>query len=494
MKPNPYIVATGTTSAFLSDERLLREFIVGDHWAKSQIQQGNNAVLYLINDSYDALTERQLRIAVNKDERLMKLFAPFCGQPIAEIPDPFETHSSLSEHFINAQLDRLHKLGIHPVVVDAYRAYQGGHYKKYTDITFANYQNIQEMLAKENDAYSMKNLFRAQCSHCKSIDSTHITKVSGNSISIECDRCGNSEVQSPDTIKGKLSWKLDCAARWNMYGIDAEAFSKSHITDLGSYDASCLISEHYFGGVIPRPVKYGEVKLSRELSYRLLDILPPEMFKRLYLDNPERDLDLTKSAIEHFSRRFEVKPGMSFVDFIKNELPVLAIQSQNAFDCEGAQAYQIGLDELVAYGNRFSAYYAEREYKVCLSGTRAVSNISQEKASLAMDILAYALSVRKSTMLSDSEKLTRIMAYLKNFNQVRGLFPYIRKTFAQHQGPGLATLLNTLPVDFINVVRMAMGFYVAQDLSDSYTKQSVPGTNSEQLMNESEDSFITLPV
>lgn len=102
MKGNPFVVATGTTSAFLGDERLLREFVVGDHKTRELISQGNNAVMYLINDSYDALRDRQLRIAVNKDEELIRQFTPFCGRPIAEIPDPYECHESYAEHFIQA--------------------------------------------------------------------------------------------------------------------------------------------------------------------------------------------------------------------------------------------------------------------------------------------------------------------------------------------------------------------------------------------------------
>jgi lysyl-tRNA synthetase class I len=73
----------------LGDERLLREFFVGDMKAKELSDSGSNAILYLINDSYDALNERQLRIALNKDERLIEKFKPYCGRPIAEIPDPY---------------------------------------------------------------------------------------------------------------------------------------------------------------------------------------------------------------------------------------------------------------------------------------------------------------------------------------------------------------------------------------------------------------------
>src|SRR3990170_2957217 len=91
-----YIIATGFTTAYLGDERTLREFAVGDYIANKITQKGRNTVLYVINDSYDPLNYRQLRVGVNKDESLIRKFEGYCGRPIAEIPDPFECHEIYS--------------------------------------------------------------------------------------------------------------------------------------------------------------------------------------------------------------------------------------------------------------------------------------------------------------------------------------------------------------------------------------------------------------
>ena len=91
---HPSVVATGFTTAYLGDERSLREFIVGDHIRSQVTQSKGNCILYLINDSYDPLNYRQLRVAVNKDEKLLAKFEHYCGCPIAEIPDPFGCHES----------------------------------------------------------------------------------------------------------------------------------------------------------------------------------------------------------------------------------------------------------------------------------------------------------------------------------------------------------------------------------------------------------------
>jgi len=225
-KATPRIVATGFTTAFLGDERTLREFIVGDYVKNKIVATGENAVLYLIVDSYDPLNVRQLRVGVNKDEKLLRQFEAFCGRPISEIPDPFECHESYSEHFAAALLERLHSLDIHPVMLDSYRAYNKGHYADLVSTTFENYSKIQEMLAGNFEHFSMRNLFRAQCAKCYRMDGTHVRKVKGRDIRLGCERCGAKWWQSAAEVRGKLSWKLDCAARWNLYGIDMETFSK----------------------------------------------------------------------------------------------------------------------------------------------------------------------------------------------------------------------------------------------------------------------------
>ena len=88
-RKTPYIIATGFTTAFLGDERVLREFIIGDMIKRALDRKGRNTVLYLINDSYDPLNYRQLRIGVNKDEKLLRCFEPYCGRPNFGGPRPF---------------------------------------------------------------------------------------------------------------------------------------------------------------------------------------------------------------------------------------------------------------------------------------------------------------------------------------------------------------------------------------------------------------------
>jgi len=468
----PYIVATGFTTALLGDERSLREFIIGDATRSDLERKGENVVLYLINDSYDPVNYRQLRVGVNKDEKLLKLFEKYCGRPISEIPDPFDCHENYSQHFTQALLRRLHALDIYPVVLDSYKTYKSGHYSKYISITFHNYDKMIELLSQRFKNFTMKNLFRVQCPKCSCIDSTHIMKVDSRNVKFMCERCQESNlVQSVDEIKGKLSWKLDCAARWNIYGIDLETFSKAHVAELGSFEISRFFSEQFYGGKVPDIIQYGDVKLSRDLSYKLLDILPPAILKNLFASHRTRDLILTKKYVEHFCSEYSVRPKVSYVDYVRGELPKQAIHEKNIEEKSLHQYISTNnipqgfIDEksLITYGNCFSRFYYGKEYKVCWPKTHVITSADRTTAKTAQKIIQYALTIRQNHQNGDYEIKDGIRKYLKTENISSKVYHYLRKIFVQPNGPNITTLLAIMPKSYLQVIQMLLDYYTTYD-------------------------------
>jgi len=452
---SPYIIATGFTTAYLGDERTLREFAVGDYVTNKITQKGKNTVLYVINDSYDPLNYRQLRIGVNKDENLIRKFEGHCGRPIAEIPDPFECHDSYSGHFTDALLQRLNSLDIHPVFLDSYKAYQDGLYSAFISLTFENYYRIQEMLSDRFNNYTIHNLFRPQCPECLCIDATNILKVIGREVWFECGRCRKEISRDTGDIRGKLSWKLDCAARWNLYGIDMETFSKAHLAETGSVEVSRYISRLFFGGKIPAVVRYGDVKISRELSFKLIEILPPKVFKGLFTSNLTRDVYLSRDYVENYSHKFIIQSGMSYVDYVKRELPKDALLN--------AAAHQTNHDKsLVMYGNNFSKFYYDKDYRIKLPDLHTVISVPHEIAETAGDIISHALSIRKSTLPEDAVVSDIIKSYLFESKVSADVYRYLRCLLGQEEGPNMTTLLSILPKDYLELVQTILGCYTGE--------------------------------
>jgi len=462
-----YIIATGFTTAYLGDERTLREFAVGDYIANKITQKGRNTVLYVINDSYDPLNYRQLRVGVNKDESLIRKFEGYCGRPIAEIPDPFECHDSYSGHFTDALLQRLNSLDIHPVFLDSYKAYQDGLYSAFISLTFENYYRIQEMLSDRFNNYTIHNLFRPQCPECLCIDATNILKVIGREVWFECGRCRKEISRDTGDIRGKLSWKLDCAARWNLYGIDMETFSKAHLAETGSVEVSRYISRLFFGGKIPAIVRYGDVKISRDLSFKLLEILPPQVFKGLFTSNFTRDVYLSRDYVENYSHKFIIQPGMSYVDYVKRELPKDALLN--------AAAHQTDQDKpLVIYGNKFSKFYYDKEYGIRLPDLDTVISASHKTAQIAGEIIGQTITIRNSAIHEGAIVSDMIKAFLFERNIPADVYRYLRSLFGQEQGPHITTLLSILPMDYLELVQTILKCYTGEtNIDEKSTNVSV---------------------
>src|SRR3972149_4438957 len=450
-----YIITTGFTTAYLGDERTLREFAVGDYVANKINQKGRNTVLYVINDSYDPLNYRQLRVGVNKDESLIRKFEGYCGRPIAEIPDPFECHESYSGHFAEAFLQRLNSLDIYPVFLDSYKAYQNCCYSAFISITFENYHRIQEMLSERFNKFTINNLFRPQCPECLCIDATNILDVIGKEVRFKCERCRQESRKDVGDIRGKLSWKLDCAARWNLYGIDMETFSKAHLEELGSVEISRYMSRLFFGGKIPAVVRYGDVTISRELSFKLIEILPPKVFKGLFTSNLTLDVYLSRDYVENYSHKFIIQSGMSYVDYVKRELPKDALLN--------AAAHQTNHDKsLVMYGNNFSKFYYDKDYRIKLPDLHTVISVPHEIAETAGDIISHALSIRKSTLPEDAVVSDIIKSYLFESKVSADVYRYLRCLLGQEEGPNMTTLLSILPKDYLELVQTILGCYTGQ--------------------------------
>lgn len=443
-------IATGFTTAFLGDERTLREFVIGQMIKDEHENKGINATLLLINDNYDPLNYRQLRIGVNKDECLLERFNAFCGTPISEVPDPYKCHQDYSSHFEYLLLERLGNLGIYPAVINSCESYKSGLYDEAIRVTFENYKEIMGSLSENFYNFSMKNLFRVQCPVCHHLDETYISEVAGCIVHFHCSRCGVQKVDYRE-IKGKLSWKLDCAARWNIYDIDTETFSKAHITDMGSFEISKFLSERFYGGKVPSAIRYGDVRISKDLSSRLLQILPPKVLRTLFSLDVTRDMDINKEFIENFCNRTAVRPCMSYMEYIKRELPRKALFYDQLPPEE---------KELVKFGNNFSLCFYGKEYRIAFPDPSAIRSVKPSTIQSAYHIIAYTLSIRDGHPPESEEIKSLLKHYLFSQDIDREVYHYLRKIFCQTDGPNITTLLSILPKDYLSVIQNIIWFYL----------------------------------
>jgi lysyl-tRNA synthetase class I len=439
-------IATGFTTSFLGDERTLREFIIGEELRKELSSIFGKVTLYLINDDFDPLTDRQLRIAVNKDEKAIARHKEFLGWPIAEIPDLAGCHESHAKHFETLLMQRLARLGIFPKVISTYRSYQDGRYQSATNLVFERYNQIKETLSKKFHPFTLRNLFRIKCPICGRIDETSITSVEQGIVSFLCQPCGTAQKLPYEEIVGKLSWKLDCAARWNIYEIDHEAFSKAHVADLGSVNISAFLSREFFGGQVPKPRSYGHITLSPELRGKILEILPPKLFKSLFTSNRTRDLMISSTSLVEFCRQQPVLNGLDYISYIKSELPKKRLCVQ---DLAAEEA------ELVSYANKFSKNIFQKDCQFRLPSEETLSEIPLAGIRSAMEVIGWSIGTRSESSKTHSlngapQQENRVRGYLKSRHLESSVYKHLRKLFSQEEGPSIPTLLETLPVEFLD--------------------------------------------
>ncbi len=183
-------IAAGATCAYLGDERNLREFLVADETARRLRRAGNTVFFLLIDDSLDPLNFRHLRVAVQKDPKLLEEFKHWCGKPIARVPDPWGCHDSYACHFEEELLGRLHHLGCHPTLITTAHLYERGMYAPYVRLVLERYDEILRFLQTRFEGYRPDKLFWVLCPNCRYIDETEIGSIKGGCVYAHCYAAG----------------------------------------------------------------------------------------------------------------------------------------------------------------------------------------------------------------------------------------------------------------------------------------------------------------
>ena len=98
------------------------------------------------------------------------------------------------------------------------------------------------------------------CEKCGRVNTTGAYDFSGDTVHYRCG-CGFQGEMDIKSGRGRLTWRVEWAARWKILGVTCEPFGKDHAASGGSYDVSSVISEEIFGYPAPYPVPYEWVTL-----------------------------------------------------------------------------------------------------------------------------------------------------------------------------------------------------------------------------------------
>ena len=309
-------IATGISPSGHIHLGNLREMVTADAIRRALLDAGGEAEIVYIADDFDPLRKRYPFLPEEYEE--------YVGIPLCKIPDPEGCHESYSEHFLEPFLESLEVLGIPVEVRKAYQMYAEGLYEEKTRIALQKRDKIAKIIAEvtgrelEEDWYP----FMPFCEKCSRINSAKVTGFDDDWIYYECN-CGHSGKASYRG-GGKLTWRVDWAARWQILGITCEPFGKDHAAAGGSYDTGKRISKEIFNYEPPYPVPYewvhlkgvGAMKSSKGIVIpvkEMIEVIPPEIVRYITIRvKPERHIEFDPSIglldiIDEFEEKIKEK-------------------------------------------------------------------------------------------------------------------------------------------------------------------------------------------
>lgn len=283
------IVAAGVTPSGEIHLGNLKEILIGDAVRRSLRRMGARARFVLVADTFDGL--RRLY------PFLPESFKEFVGKPLSEIPDPEGCCESYARHFLGRFIRSAKEIGVEPDVQEADRMYKEGRYTEAIDESLLKRDELAEIIGEISGRAVPPEWspYNPLCPACGTITTKNITSTNVNEHWVEftCP-CGHSGRSHYDRGEGKLVWRVDWPARWQILGVTFEPYGKDHATQGGSYDTGKVISERIFNYPAPEPMVYewvllkgeGTMSSSKGIVLTLTDLLeavPPPIVRYIIL-------------------------------------------------------------------------------------------------------------------------------------------------------------------------------------------------------------------
>ena len=278
-------VATGITPSGEIHIGNLREVLTADAVVRALRSKGKDVEFIYIGDTFDPLR----RVYPFLDPAV---YAAHVGKPLSEIPGPKGDGKSYAEHFLEPFLASLREMEVDVNVQRADRMYKEGRYNRNILLALEHKDRIREILKKETGKETQDDWspFHALCKACGKITESkvHSFDAANEEVEYSC-ACGDRR-KIPIAGGGKLTWRVDWPARWQILGVTVEPFGKDHASRGGSYDTGIRIAREVFSYEPPFPVVYEWISLrgAGDMSsskgnvlsvHEMIDVVPAEVLK-----------------------------------------------------------------------------------------------------------------------------------------------------------------------------------------------------------------------
>ncbi|MFD1585943.1 lysine--tRNA ligase [Halorientalis brevis] len=245
------------------------------------------------------------------------------GKPYTDIPDPFGCCDSYGAHFTNLLEQSADLVDVPVEFVSNTELYADGEFEEITRFLLEHTDQARETLAEYqasvDDSYVP---FTPQCSECGLLTGQIVdVDLDEGTVAYECtemeagDRtiegCGH---EGTATLRdGKLPWRFEWPAQWDILGVDFEPFGKDHAE--GSWPSGEDIARNVLDVEPPVPMVYEWFTLNGEaLSSssgnivtvsEVLELLEPEVFRYFFTKNPRKQRDFDVTTLDQLVDEFD---------------------------------------------------------------------------------------------------------------------------------------------------------------------------------------------
>ncbi|WP_159783276.1 lysine--tRNA ligase [Sodalinema gerasimenkoae] len=274
----------------------LRGVIVHDTIYRA-LKRANKPVTFLYGiDDYDALDGIPAYLDGDR-------FGAYLGQPLCNVPSPGEGATDYAKYYSGEFFEVFEELGVRPEIYYLRDLYRQGRLNSYIDTFLQKAHLVREAYKQVSGAERAENWypFHPICENCGKIATTVVSDYNGKEVFYTCKPdamsyvkgCGHSGWVSPFDGNGKLPWKVEWVAKWDLLGVTIELAGKDHSQKGGSRDVANAIYRKVFDKRPPFHSPYefilvGGTKMSSSKGVgasarEVANLLPPELLRFLML-------------------------------------------------------------------------------------------------------------------------------------------------------------------------------------------------------------------
>ncbi|MEE1157015.1 MAG: lysine--tRNA ligase, partial [Methanobrevibacter sp.] len=206
-----YVIACGTSISGSIHIGNSCDIFIANAIGKKIREKGKKAKTVWIADDHDPL--RKVPYPLPED------YEKYLGMPYSTIPCPDGCCDNFVEHFKKPLLNVLDDYGIEMEVKSGFEMYKSGVYNDYIRIAFENVDEIKEIFNEyRREALAEDWLpYNPICDECGRVNTTYAYDYDGDIVKYRCE-CGHEGEMDIKSGNGKLTWRVEWAARWKIFG------------------------------------------------------------------------------------------------------------------------------------------------------------------------------------------------------------------------------------------------------------------------------------